>query len=186
MKDQALKIGARFPGFGPLPATSGREISSDDFASARALVVVFSCNHCPYVQAYEDRMIEFQNSYGPRDVQLVAINSNETANYPDDDFDGMVRRATAKRFPFPYLRDDDQSVAEAFGATHTPEFFVFAASGETGSRVLCYHGKMDDNYQNPGAVKRFYLREAVDAVLGGRPVPEPETHSIGCTIKWKV
>ena len=125
-------------------------------------------------------MSAFQRSYGPRGVQLVAINANDTANYPEDNFEGMVHRAQLKGFPFPYLRDENQHVAELFGATHTPEFFVFDRE-----RRLRYHGKMDDNYGDPSAVKKKYLQEAIDAILTGKPVEEPETHSIGCTIKWK-
>jgi peroxiredoxin len=186
MADAKLRIGSPLPAFGALRATDGRSIKSADFASAKALVVVFSCNHCPYVQAYEDRMIAFQGDYLPKGVTLLAINANETVNYPDDDFDGMVRRAAQKKFNFPYVRDESQDVAESFDATHTPEFFVFGVlRGKDGLR-LQYRGKMDDNHKDPAAVKRHYLREAVDAVLAGKPVPEPETHSIGCTIKWKV
>ena len=183
MTTQSLVIGSPMPSFGGLPGTDGKVYSSNDFADRKAVVVVFSCNHCPYVQAYENRMIAFQNEYSPKGVQLIAINSNEIVNYPDDNFEEMVRRARARGFNFPYLRDEDQTVAESFGATHTPQFFVFA--GEPANRRLHYSGKMDDNYQDPAAVKRQYLREAVDAVLGGKPVPEPETHSIGCTIKWR-
>jgi peroxiredoxin len=186
MADKTLRIGSPLPSFGPLHATDGRVVRSADFASAKALVVVFSCNHCPYVQAYEDRMITFQKDYLPRGVTLVAINANETVNYPDDDFDGMVRRAAQKKFNFPYLRDESQEVAQAFDATHTPEFFVFGPMQGKEGLYLQYRGKMDDNYKEPAAVKRQYLREAVDAVLGGKPVAEPETHSIGCTIKWKM
>lgn len=186
MAGSGLRIGSPLPSFGPLPSTDGRMVKSTDFAGARAVVVVFSCNHCPYVQAYEDRMIKFQKEYAPQGVTMIAINSNETENYPDDDFDGMVRRAAEKKFNFLYVRDESQEVAEAFDATHTPEFFVFGAlSGKVGLH-LQYHGKMDDNYKDPSAVKRRYLEEAVDAVLAGKPVAEPETHSMGCTIKWKM
>jgi peroxiredoxin len=186
MAASAFRIGSPLPSFGPLRATDGRTIRSSDYAGAPALVVVFSCNHCPYVQAYENRMIAFQRDYLPRGVTLVAINSNETENYPDDDFDGMVRRAAEKQFNFPYLRDENQEVAEAFGATHTPEFFVFGPVPGKGGLHLQYRGKMDDSYKDPAAVKRHYLREAVDAVLSGRLVIETETPSIGCTIKWKM
>jgi peroxiredoxin len=186
MPDTRLRIGSPLPSFGPLRATDGRTVKASDFDGAKALVVVFSCNHCPYVQAYEDRMIQFQKEYLPRGVPLLAINSNETVNYPDDDFDGMVRRAALKKFNFAYLRDESQAAAEAFDATHTPEFFVFGPlAGKEGLR-LQYRGKMDDNHKDPAAVKRHYLRDAVDAVLAGKPVTESETPSIGCTIKWKV
>jgi peroxiredoxin len=186
MAEIKLRIGSSLPVFGPLRATDGRLVKSADFGAAPALVVVFSCNHCPYVQAYEDRMIAFQKDYLPQGVTLVAINSNETVNYPDDDFDGMVRRAAQKKFNFPYLRDESQEVAEAFEATHTPEFFVFGPQPGKAGLCLQYRGKMDDNYKDPTSVKRQYLREAVDAVLAGTPVADPETHSIGCTIKWKM
>ena len=186
MAATTLRIGSPLPSFGPLRATDGRMITSADFAGAKAVVVVFSCNHCPYVQAYEDRMIAFQTDYVPKGVTLVAINSNETVNYPDDDFDGMVRRAAEKKFNFPYVRDETQEVAEAFDATHTPEFFVFGPLPGKGGVRLQYRGKMDDNHKDPTAVKRYYLRDAVEAVLAGKPVSEPETHSIGCTIKWKM
>lgn len=186
MAETKLRLGSPLPSFGPLRATEGRTFGSTDFADKKVLVVAFSCNHCPYVRAYEDRMIAFQKEYGPQGVQLIAINSNETSNYPDDDFDGMLRRAAEKEFNFLYLRDESQEVAEAFDATHTPEFFVFGPMpGKEGLR-LQYRGKLDDNYKDPAEVKRRYLREAVDALLAGKLVREPETHSIGCTIKWKM
>jgi peroxiredoxin len=180
-----LSIGSTIPPFQDLPGVDGKNYGVSDFTSSRVLVVVFSCNHCPYVQAYEDRMKEFQSVYGPKGVRLVAINSNETVNYPEDSFDEMVKRARARGFNFPYLRDECQSVADAFGATHTPEFFVFAPKVGVRDYVLQYRGRMDDNYQQPAAVKRRYLQEAVDSILAGEPVVELETYSIGCTIKWK-
>ena len=186
MTTSGLAIGALMPEFRNLPATNGRKYSWDDFKPTRILVVAFTCNHCPYVQAYEDRMIAFQKENSTREVQFIAINSNETIHYPDDNFDGMVKRAMTKGFNFPYMRDEDQSVATAFGATHTPEFFVFAFGPGEALPRLKYHGKMDDNYQNPAQVKERYLQSAVDALLAGKPVPVAETFSIGCTIKWKM
>lgn len=185
MKDRQIAIGAQLPEFGALPAADGRKYSVDDFLGAKVLVVVFSCNHCPYVQAYEERMVAFQKEYAPRGVRLVAVNANESEHYPEDNLAEMVKRAKARGFNFPYLRDEDQSVAASFGATHTPEFFAFAREASGGAFRLAYSGKMDDNHQNSSAVKRRYLEEAVDAMLGGKPVKEPETYSIGCTIKWK-
>jgi len=180
MASKTLQIGDPMPGFTSLPGTDQKKYSDKDFVDKNILVVVFSCNHCPYVQAYEERMIEIQREYGQKGVQLVAINSNETKNYPEDNFEEMVKRAKAQGFNFVYLRDDDQRIAEAFCATHTPEFFVFNKE-----RKLRYHGKMDDNWQNPQSVKEKYLRDAVEALLGGKEVKVAETFSIGCTIKWR-
>src|SRR5436309_7760941 len=151
MTEDTLHIGDPLPEFKNLPGVDGKTYSASDFLDTRILVVVFSCNHCPYVQAYEDRMIALQKEYGAKGVQLVAINSNETRNYPEDKFEKMVERAKKKGFNFPYLRDEDQSVAAMFGATHTPQFFVFSGGNE--ERRLRYCGKMDDNWQNPTAVK---------------------------------
>lgn len=179
METDKLKINSKMPAFENLPGVDGRNYSSYDFTDKKILVIVFSCNHCPYVKAYEERMIAFQKFYSDKGVQLVAINSNETKNYPEDNFDEMVKNAKKKNFNFIYLRDDDQSVADAFGATHTPEFFVLDEK-----RNLRYHGKMDDNWQNPDAVKEKYLHDAVEAILTGNEVKTPQTFSIGCTIKW--
>lgn len=163
-----------------LPGVDAATYSLDSFKDAKALVVVFSCNHCPYVQAYEGRMIELQRDYEARGVRLIAINSNDAVNYPEDSFDEMKRRAQRLGFNFPYLRDESQQTARAYGATHTPHLFVFGPD-----RRLAYTGKLDDNWQEPSKVGRRYLREALDDILAGRPVREPETHAIGCTIKWK-
>jgi len=174
----ALQLGDRAPGF-RLPGVDGRTRSLEEFAGKPVLVIIFSCNHCPYVQAYEDRMIAIQKDYQDRGVQLVAINSNEEINYPEDNLEHMIERAKAKGYNFPYLRDVSQTVAKAYGATHTPQLFVFDRG-----RRLGYTGKIDDNWQKPGAVKRQYLREALDALLKGAAPAEPHTHAIGCTIKW--
>jgi len=180
MSTDKLKLGSPAPNFSSLPGVDGKRYSLKDFADKKCLVIVFSCNHCPYVQAYEERMIAFQRDYASKRVQVAAINSNETVNYPEDNFEEMKKRAKQRRFNFPYLRDDDQSVATVFGATHTPEFFLFDEG-----KTLRYHGKMDDNYKDPSSVKANHLRDATDAVLAGKEVKEPETYSIGCTIKWK-
>lgn len=163
-----------------LPGVDGKTHSLKEFASAKALVVVFSCNHCPYVQAYEDRMIAVQRDYAAKGVQLVAINANDADNYPEDGFEEMAKRAKAKEFNFPYLRDESQAAARSYGATHTPHLFVFDAR-----RRLAYTGKIDDNWQDEGAVKSTYLRDALDDILAGKPPRLAETHAIGCTIKWK-
>jgi peroxiredoxin len=179
MATNKLKIGSSAPGFN-LPGVDGKTYNLDSFKDKKGVIVVFSCNHCPYVQAYEDRIIEIQKDYN-EDVGVAAINSNDITNYPDDSFEHMVERAKKKGFNFPYLRDEDQTVAEAYGATHTPEVFLFDKE-----RKLVYHGKIDNNWQEPGRVKTKYLRNAIDELLSGKEISIPETFSIGCTIKWKV
>ncbi len=175
---EALRLGDPAPDFS-LAGVDKQTYGLNSFSDKQALVVVFSCNHCPYVQAYEDRLIAIQRDYADRGVQVVAINSNDDVNYPEDGFDSMVTRATTKGFNFPYLRDASQQVAHAYGATHTPQLFVFDRQ-----RRLRYTGKIDDNWQRPEAVIRRYLREALDAVLEQKEPAEPTTHAIGCTIKW--
>ena len=178
MPGQQLSIGQTLPHFAGLRGVDGKPHSDSEFKQG-VLIVVFSCNHCPYVQAYEDRMMDFQREYTGKGVELVAINSNEEKNYPEDSYDEMVKRAGMRKFNFPYLRDADQLAANAFGATHTPQFFVFDRE-----RKLRYSGKLDDNWKVPADAREHYLRDAVDAILAGKPVKVPETHSIGCTIKW--
>src|SRR5262249_53899424 len=156
----------------------GKSYSLKDFDANSALVVFFSCNHCPYVQAYEDRLIALQKEFKSKGVQFVAINSNDATSYPDDSFENMVKRADERKFNFLYLRDEDQSVAKAFGATHTPHLFVFNSA-----RTLAYTGRIDDNWQEPAKVQRRYLKDALDALSQGKNPPEAETFAIGCTIK---
>lgn len=174
-----LKIGDPAPAFS-LPGTDGRTHALDGLTDKPVLVVVFSCNHCPYVQAYEDRLVAIQRDYAGRGAQVIAINSNDDVHYPEDSFEQMVARAKAKGFNFLYLRDASQATARAYGATHTPQLFVFDRA-----RTLRYTGKIDDNWQNPQAVTRWYLRDALDALLSGRDPAESQTYAIGCTIKWK-
>lgn len=175
----ALSIGSRAPGFN-LPGVDGRNHSLEEFKDRKAVVVVFSCNHCPYVKAYEDRIIAMQRAYADRGVAFVAISANDPVKYPDDSFENMVKRAKEKGYNFPYLYDATQEVARAYGAERTPEFFVLDSQG-----ILRYHGRLDDNVEEPEKVKEHYLRDALNAVLAGEPVPTPETAPVGCTIKWK-
>ena len=174
-----LKIGSEAPGF-KLPGVDGKEYGLDSFSAKKALVVIFSCNHCPYVQAYEERIKAIQNDYSNKGVAVVAINSNEDKGYPDDSFENMKIRAKEKKFNFPYLRDEEQNAAKAYRASHTPEIFLFDEG-----RKLAYQGKIDDNWQYPDKVKSQYLRDAIDELLAGKEISVPETYSIGCTIKWK-
>ena len=151
-----------------------------DYADKVAVAVIFSCNHCPYVLAWEHRMMQIQADYADQGVQLVLINANDAAKYPTDSFPNMQAHAAEKGFNFPYLHDETQEVAAAYGATRTPEAFLFDSEG-----LLRYHGAIDDNYEEPSAVQQSYLRDALDAVLAGSTVEVAYTTPVGCTIKWK-
>ncbi len=174
-----LQLGQAAPDFN-LPGVDGKNYSLASFRDAKLLVVVFSCNHCPYVIGSEDRMIAFANDYKPRGVTMVAINSNETQDHPTDSFEHMKQRAAEKRFPFAYVRDDSQEVALAYGALRTPHYYVFDAE-----RKLRYTGRMDDNPRTPGKETTRELRDAVDALLAGRKPPVEVTNPIGCNVKWQ-
>ncbi len=178
MATDTLKIGSPAPHF-TLPATDGKIYSLESFADKKALIVIFSCNHCPYVQAYEKRIMDIQKDYS-KSLQVAAISSNEDLNYPEDSFVNMIERANKMGFNFPYLHDETQSIARAYGATHTPEVFLFDSE-----RKLAFHGKIDDNWSEPHNVKSKYLRDAIEELLAGKKISVPETFTIGCTIKWK-
>jgi peroxiredoxin len=179
MATNNLKIGSTAPDFN-LEGIDGKKYSLSSFEDKKALIIIFSCNHCPYVQAYEGRIKQIQEDYKIKGVTVVAINSNEDVNYPDDSFDNMKKRANEQKFNFLYLRDEDQSVARAYDATHTPEIFLFDKE-----RKLIFHGKIDDNWQEPNKVQNHYLKNALDELLEGKEISVPETFTIGCTIKWK-
>ena len=167
-----LKIGDKAIPFA-LPGVDGQEHSLADYADKEVVAVVFSCNHCPYVLAWEDRMIQVQADYADKGVQLIAIGPNDAQKYPADSFSKMKEHAQQKGFNFPYLRDETQEVARFYGAERTPEFFVFDQSG-----VLRYHGALDDNYDDPKAVDKKYLRDVLDAVLAGEAPAIAETPPI--------
>lgn len=174
-----LQIGDAAPDFS-LPGVDGETYSLDSFKTAPILVVVFSCNHCPYVVGSEARMIAFAQDYAPKNVAFVSINSNAETTYQDDDFPHMIERARDLGFPFPYLRDESQEVALSYGALRTPHYYVFDAQ-----RVLQYTGRMDDNPRNPGLETTHELRDAVDDLLSGHAVRVSVTNPIGCNVKWR-
>ncbi len=163
-----------------LPGADGKTWSLDDFKDRRLLVVVFTCNHCPYANAWEGRLLDIERDYGPKGVGLVVINPNDERQYPQDSMAEMVKRVQAKGYPFPYLRDESQAVARAYGAQVTPHVFVFDVQ-----RKLRYQGRVDDNHENPKKVKTRDLRRALDALLAGKPVAVAETPALGCSVKWK-
>jgi peroxiredoxin len=170
----ALKRGEAAPEFS-LPDLDGGTVSRADYAG-RPLAVVFSCCHCPYVIAWEDRINDVARDYDGR-AGLVAINSN--AGYLGDSPEEMRRRAEEKGFVFPFLYDESQEVARAYGAARTPEAFVFGSDGR-----LVYHGAPDSDHQNPDRAEP-YLREALDAALADAEPDAAETPPVGCTIKWR-
>lgn len=173
-----MKLAAPFE----LPGVDGKTHTLESVKGAKATIIVFSCNHCPYVVMNEDRLIAVCRDYAAKGVGMAAINSNDARNYPEDSFEKMKERAKAKGFPFPYLRDESQAVARAYGATHTPHLFVFDKDLR-----LAYTGCVDDdnNYKNRKTPEKRYLREALDALVAGKAPPLAETHAIGCTIKWR-
>ncbi len=175
----SVPLGSPAPPFS-LPGTDGKTWSLDDFEDRKLLVVVFTCNHCPYAQAWEGRLLDIARDYGPQGVGLVAINPNDEKQYPQDSFAEMVKRARAKGYPFPYLRDESQAVARAYGAQVTPHVYVFDSELK-----LRYQGRVDDNHENPKKVKTRDLRGALDALLAGKPVAVAETPALGCSVKWK-
>jgi peroxiredoxin len=163
-----------------LKGTDDRVHRADDHAKAKVLGVIFTCTHCPYAQAGERRLIPTQRDYAGRGVQFVLVNANDPAKYPADSFEQMQRRAKDKEYPFPYVMDETQDVAKQYGATSTPEIFLFDEK-----RILRYHGAPDDNYEDVNAVREPYLRDALDALLAGKSPRTRETKPVGCTIKWK-
>ena len=185
-----LQINDPAPDF-DLPGTDGKRHSLHSFDGCRALVVVFSCNHCPYVIGSEERMVQFCLAYAPKGVGFVAINSNETDNHPTDSMEHMIERAKERNFSFPYLRDESQDVARAYGALRTPHYFVFTrefcggGTNPSGEWQLRYTGRMDDNPRQPGMEKTHELRDAVDALLRGEKPKVEVTNPIGCNVKWK-
>ena len=175
-----LPLGTLAPAFS-LPDVNGKAVSLDDFADARATVVVFICNHCPFVRHLRAALVELGKTCAEQDVAVIGINSNDYEQYPDDTPARMRSEAATHRFTFPYLLDADQTVAKAYRAACTPDFFVF-----DGERKLVYRGQFDDS--RPGneiTVSGGDVRAAIDAVLAGTGVAEAQTPSLGCNIKWK-
>lgn len=163
-----------------LKGVDGKSYSLVNFKDKKAVVVVFSCNHCPYAQAYEQRLIQLQEDYFSKNVALVAINSNDDTNYPEDSFPNMVSRSKERGFNFPYVRDESQDIARKYGAICTPHVFAFDQN-----RRLQYKGRIDDNWKSPADVKTRDLKNALDEILQGKTPSVQETRPYGCSIKWK-
>jgi peroxiredoxin len=173
-----LKIGDPMPPFS-LPSVDGSTVHSQNIR-AGTVAVIFTCNHCPYAQAYEDRLKELAEEFRGEDVEFVLINSNDASDYPEDSFENMKVRASEKEFPFLYCLDETQGVAKDMGALCTPHCFVFDAR-----RTLQYKGRVDDNWKEPEKVKHRDLHDAIEALSQGKIPPVQEANAIGCSIKWK-
>jgi peroxiredoxin len=174
-------LGMKAPDFRLPDVVSGRTVSLDDFKSAPALLVMFICNHCPYVKHVREHLTQLVRDYQPRGLAVAGISSNDVAQFPDDGPEAMKAEARAAGYTFPYLFDETQAVAKEYRAACTPDFFVFDKD-----RRLVYRGQMDDSRPSSGRpVTGKDLRAALDAVLAGHPIPADQRPSMGCNIKWR-
>ncbi|MBT8327476.1 MAG: thioredoxin family protein [Bacteroidia bacterium] len=163
-----------------LKGTDNRFYDKFSFADRTALVLVVTCNHCPYARAYWDRLIKLYNMYEEDNLMILAINPNDADQYPADSFDEMKKLKKQLKLPFPYLHDEDQSVTTKLGATRTPEVFVFNSK-----RKLVYQGAIDDNWENASMVMRVHLQDAIEYTLDGMEPDYTEIPAVGCSVKWK-
>lgn len=177
-----LSVGDEAPSF-ELPNIDGKMISMADFPDAKGFIVVFTCNTCPYAKAYESRIVALDKKYADKGFPVIAINPNDLEKQPGDSMDEMKKRAEDKGFTFPYLRDDSQEIARAYGATKTPHTFVVNRAGTR--HVVEFIGAIDDSANDPADVSETYVEDAVDALLKGQKPAKTEARAIGCTIKWK-
>lgn len=175
--DFMMQIDSAAPWFS-LPSVDGQTYSLDSFKK-EFLVVIFTCNHCPYAQAYEQRLFSIAREFSEK-ADFVAINANDAAKYPDDSFERMKERASEKGFPYPYLHDETQRVAKAYGALVTPHVFVFDRE-----RKLIYQGGVDNNWENGDAATKHYLYDALSAASDGKNIARKMAPVIGCSVKWK-
>ena len=177
--DEVLAIGESAPMTGVMMlSVDGEEVSIGGVAGEQGTLVIFSCNHCPWVVAWEDRIAAIGNECMERGVGVIAINPNDTVEYPADGYEQMRARAEERGFHFPYVVDATSDVARAFGATRTPEIFLFDGEG-----LLVYHGAIDDNARQADQVENHYLRDALEALLAGEEIAVAETRALGCSIK---
>lgn len=180
-KPSHLPIGAKMPMADvKMPSVDGKRYSIADVAGEKGTLVVFSCNHCPYVKMYEKRMARIFNEWRKKGIGVIVINSNDPEAYPEDRMEVMKERAKKFGFDFPYVVDETSDVARAFGATRTPECFLFDAKGK-----LVYWGAIDDNPRDASKVERHYLEDALRALVEGRKIEKQEAKAVGCTIKYR-
>jgi len=162
---------------------NGKKVSLSDYKKAKGFIIVFTCNHCPFSQAYETRILELDKKYASKGFPVIAINPNDEAIVPDDSYENMKARSSEKKYTFPYLHDESQEIAKIFGATRTPHIFILKKEGD--KNVVKYIGAIDNNTEDPKMADQKYVENAVDAILSGKEIGTTETKAIGCTIKWK-
>ena len=176
-----LALGADMPSTAvKMKNVNDKELTLASQAGKKGTLVVFTCNACPWAKKWQDRVAEIGNAAAAAGLGVVAINSNDPSLNAEDGFAEMKKRSKALKMKFPYVVDATSDVARSFGATRTPEAFVFDASGK-----LVYHGTIDDNANEPASVKEFYLKDAVNAVAEGKAIETAETKAFGCTIKFR-
>jgi peroxiredoxin len=179
---QGYQVGDKATDF-RLLNVDGNYVSMADYPEAQGFIVIFSCNHCPFVVAYEDRMIELHNEFAPQGFPLIAINPNDPEVQPQDSYEMMQVRAREKQFPFPYVFDDGQKIYPQYGATHTPHVFLLKRNGE--DLEVAYIGAIDDNHRDASKVQERFLANAIHAIKQGNQPDPGVTRAIGCTIKTK-
>ncbi len=167
-----------------LKNVDGRMVSLADYKDAKGFIVIFTCNHCPYAKAYEDRIIALNDKFQPLGYPVIAINPNDPTQYPEDSYENMQKRATQRGYKFPYLFDADQTVYPVYGATRTPHVYVLTKKGN--DLIVEYIGAIDDNYEDASKVIHSYVSEAVTALLANKTPEITSTKAIGCSIKAKM
>lgn len=167
-----------------LKNVDGKMVSLAQYKSARGFIVIFTCNHCPFAKAYEERIIGLDKKYAPLGYPVIAINPNDPKAEPEDSYENMVARAKEKNYPFPYLFDETQEIAKTYGAKRTPHIYILTKDDKGALKVM-YVGAIDDNFDDATAVKARYAEDALDALLKGAQPTITTTKAIGCGIKWK-
>lgn len=179
-------LGAEAPNFS-LPAVDGKRYSLASFdaeSAPKGLLVIFMCNHCPYVQAIQQRLVDLANQFIPQGIAMIGINSNDAKRYPDDSFEAMKAIASQWSYPFVYAMDESQEVAKAYDAVCTPDIYLYRREKDDKLK-LAYHGRMDDSWKDPSKIKKRDLSDAMAAIIANKPVVTDQQASMGCSIKWK-
>lgn len=181
IKTNGLDIGDEAPTF-QLKNVDEKIVSLSDYPEAKGFIVTFTCNHCPFAKAYEQRIIDLHNKYS-KDYPVIAINANDAKSYPEDSFKGMQKRAKKMEYPFVYLHDETQATAKAYGASKTPEIYLLKK--QEGKLIVKYIGAIDNNYEDASKADEKHIEQAITAIEKGEEPSPTKTRAVGCTIKWK-